>query len=636
MLTEIARQHLKLPDKRVGYALSVRNSHPQGSEWAEITLASEGFILVRDRREVAASLEFSLPALNQLHFAELEPANPLALFSEVKLACEVAGESEVLFRGYISEIREEGAFLRVFARDRAAKLFRTLCAVELEGATTAPLAGQSLVPLSDEFDDHTYGFDRLLTPEGFSPGGQRRAWKPGDVRVYDGGEELPPDFYRVYPASGVVKFLDPLPSSPAVSSVCCYIEGTSDAAEAVRQALAYPQEDGGVGAQPEELALPALGIDVHRLLWRRGEGKTADFVEALRRALPRNYALYYDSEQAKYTHCLLEQDTSPARPLINVSSLVRRRSRADVYTRVAVWGVRPNPPNLCLNAVVTDLQEGTGETYEWDGNEKKFGQGSIQLITDGANNRGFGRHNAPYAYQFYDFAKLDLGLDADGLPPRVSAVEIVAANSKNINSPKSANSKFSYGYEILGSVDDIRYERISPDANLLLPPLAVARLSGLTMERMRYVKIRVKPAKDGVSNESDPGLALNEIRLFGDDRFLVAAAVQGDDPAGEFYFPLLLEKTASAGPQVMLVDTGDSLAETEATKLARDLLSAALCTYMSFEAECIADPTVRLGETVSCVHPVTGIPHTFLVERVELTPARTRVCGTDYNAEVLR
>lgn len=634
--TEIAREHLRQLNKDIRYSLSVRNAHPEGNAWVELPLGTDGFTLVADRTELAASLSFTTPAVNQLHFDELDPTNPLALYSEIKLEAEVAGESEVLFRGFVTEVVEEGAVLRVHARDGAVRLSRSMCQVELEGGVTPAITGAPLVALPDEYDAHTFGFDRDLTPEGFSPSGERRAWKPGDIRVYSGGEEVQPDFYCVYPESGVVKFSDPIPTAPTVGNVCCYLEGTSDVSAAVTAALQYPQEDGGAGIPTEELDLPPLGVDLHRLEWRRGQGTAADYIQALARKLPRNYVFRYDSAAGKFTHSLLEQDATPDRSLINVAAFAHTRTRAAIYARVVVTGRRTNPPNLALSAAVTDLQEGIGEKYAWDGNDKQFGQGSVALILDGDSNTGFGRHDAPYAYQFYDFALLDLGLDEDGLPPRVSSVEVVASNSQNVNSQKSANTMFSYGYELLGSVDGLAYERISPDALLLLPPLSVARISGLTMPRFRYLKVRVKPAKDGVSNESDPGLALNEIRVYGDDWFAAEARVQGDDSEGDFYYPELLEKTQAIGPQALIVDVGDLLAETEAAKLAAELLAESLFAYNTYETECIADPTLHLGETVSCVHPVTGGAHAMVVERLELTPVRTRVFGTDYNAEVLR
>ena len=634
--TQTARNYTAQSDKRVYYTLEVRGFHDESVQWSRLPLAREGFRLTNDREELAASLEFTLPAANALHFSELNPNNPLALFSEARLTCEMAGESEVLFLGFISEIREEGGVMRCFARDYAQKLSRAVCEVELEGETTAELALSPLIALTSEYDACTFGFDQQQTPDGFSAQGVRRAWKPDDIRVYANGAEVQPDLYRVYPESGVVRFAQPLPQSPGVTGVRCYIEGTSDVASAITAALQYPQDKGGTGADENELDLPDIGTDLNRLEWRRGAGKASELLTAISAKLPRNYRFWHDPSRGVFTHALMEQSNLPMHTLHGVASFARTRSRKSIYTRVIVRGVRSNPPNLATGAAVTDLQQNVGEVFEWLGNERTVGQGSIALIIDGDANHGFGRHNAPYLYQFYDFALIDLGVDADGLPPRVSAIELTAANSYNVNSQKSANTKFSFGYEILGSVDGVDYERISPDAQVLLAPLQTARIDNLTMTRMRYVKLRVKPAKDGVSNDNDPGLALNEIRIYGDDSFIAEAALQNTDPQGAFYCRELLEKCGGAGAQVMLVDVGDSLPECEAAKLAADLLTESLCAYTSFEVECAADPTVRVGQTVSCAHPVTGGAQSFLVERVELTPARVRVSGTDYNAEVLR
>jgi|GEM_PF-1910589 len=629
-------EQLKSPVTLVQYVLEVRSSHLESGEWAGLPLAQNGFSLIRDRKDVAATLACRIPASSLSYFDELEPENPLALFSEIRLTGKVGGASEVLFAGFITDIREEGEHIRIFATDHCFRLLHTLCAVELEGDTTAKLTNQPLVALPDESDDHTYGFDPVSTPEGFAPDGTRRAWHPGDIRAYDGGEEVAPDFYRVYPASGVVRFCDPLPESPTVGSVYCYLEGTSDAAAALAQALAYEREKGGAGITVGEMDLPDIGTDLQRVRWEKGEGCVADFIRALAERLPRNYRFWFDSEPGKFTHELLTQQQTAERELINVASLHRVRSREQICTRVAVRGRRTHPLNLALNAALTDLQAGVGETFRWDGSEKVFGEGTTGLIRDGDDNSGFGRHDAPYEYEFYDFAKFDLGLDDEGNPPRVSAIELTAANSKNVNSQSSANSKFSYGYELLGSTDDVDYERVSADATVLLCPLSRVRLPLESSARFRYLKVRVKPAKDGVSNDDDPGLALNEIRILGDDEYLVEAAVQDTDPDGDFYYPELLEKTGGAGPQVLLVEVGDELAETEAVKLARTLLAQLITEYYGYEAICIGDPTVRVGQTVSAKHPVTGDSMNFLVERVELTPRLTRVFGADFNAEVLR
>ncbi len=634
--TKTARDYVAQSDKRIYYTLEVRGFHEENAQWSRLPLAREGFRLVSDRAELAASLEFTLPAASALHFSELNPNNPLALFSEARLTCEMAGESEVLFLGFINEIREEGGVMRCFARDHAQKLSRAVCEVEMEGKTTAELALSPLIVLASEYDACTFGLDPHKTPDGFSAAGVRRAWKPGDIRVYANGVEVQPYLYRVYPESGVVRFAQPITQLLGVTGVRCYIEGTSDAAVAVTKALQYPQGKGGIGADVDDYDLPDIGTDLHRLEWRRGAGKTSEFIAALSERLPRNYRFWHDPSRGVFTHALMEQNLLAPHALSGIASFARIRSRKGIYTCVIVNGTRTNAPNLAPGAAVTDLQQNVGEVFEWSGNERTVGQGSIALIIDGDSNHGFGRHNAPYLYQFYDFALIDLGLDAEGKPPRVSAIELTAANSHNVNSQKSANTKFSFGYEVLGSLNGADYQRISPDAQMLLAPLQTARLGNLTMQRMRYVKLRVKPAKDGVSNDNDPGLALNEIRIYGDDSFTAEAALQDTDPQGAFYCPELLEKCEGAGAQVMLVDVGDTLPDCEAAKLAADLLTESLCAYTSFEVECVADPTARVGQTVSCAHPVTGGAQSFIVERVELMPGRVRISGTNYNAEVLR
>ncbi len=287
--TQTARNYVAQPDKRIFYILEVRGFHEEYAQWARLSLAREGFTLTDDRAELASSLEFTVPAGNALHFGEIDPANPLALFSEARLTCEMAGESEALFLGFIAEIREEGALLRCFARGHAAKLARAACEVELEGECTGELAQSPLIALADEYDSHTFGLDPQQTPEGFSAQGVRRAWKPGDIRVHANGAELEPGFYRVYPASGVVRFLDPMPASPSVTGVRCYIEGTSDAASAISAMLQYPQDKGGIGADESELDLPAIGTDLFRLDWRRGAGKASELLVALAQKLPRNH-----------------------------------------------------------------------------------------------------------------------------------------------------------------------------------------------------------------------------------------------------------------------------------------------------------------------------------------------------------
>ncbi len=237
--------YLKNYEKTIKYKLEVRSSHPESSIWSEINILPGGFTIVRDRTQLGSTLIAQVPGENLLYFEEIEAANPLALFSEVRLTCQVGNEQGVLFLGFIVEIREEEGRFSLLAIDHCYRLMRSLCEIEVDGELTTEITNAPLYPLPDEFDNYTFGLRQEETPLGFSSVGKRRAWKPSVYKIVEAGKELSPDFYRVYPNSGVVRFLDPIPSSPVIESIHCYIEGTSDVSEAVSQALTYSRELGG-------------------------------------------------------------------------------------------------------------------------------------------------------------------------------------------------------------------------------------------------------------------------------------------------------------------------------------------------------------------------------------------------------
>ncbi len=363
---------------------------------------------------------------------------------------------------------------------------------------------------------------------------------------------------------------------------------------------------------------------------------TSELFDLLSDFVPNNYYFFYDAEDGKFKHTLISQKPQADREVINVAEFSRLRMRENVFTSVAIRGKRTDPNNLALSATLTDLQASTGEIFRWNGSEKIFGEGSINLTRDGDDNTDFGRHNVPYQYTFYDFILFELPLDSYGKPPIISAVGITAANSKNVNSQSSSNPKFSYGYEVLGSNNGSNYEPISEQARVLLRPLERVIIPAFEESRYRYIKLRVKPAKDGVSNDNDPGLAVNEVRIYGDDNYLVQVGIQGNDPQGKFYYPELLEKTNGVGFQVLLLDVADKLAEAEAKKLAESILLESLRDYLAYQITSITDPAVKIGQTVSVKHPVTGEMFTFLVERIEIKPTYSKIYGRDLNAEVLR
>ncbi|MEP0813317.1 MAG: hypothetical protein HRF49_01450 [bacterium] len=633
--TETARAALAARNKRIVFRARLKTSHPESNEWREYPLAENGFRLVRESG-LPARLELDPVPPDGGFGAESDPSERWQLFAQCELWCDVYTgpaeyESQRLFDGILTEITPRDYGLPAVALDRLHILSRTVCAVAME-AEQIPIVDGAPLARAEEFDDHTFGLVMAETPDGFSAEGERRAWQPGDIRVFDSaGGELPPGSYAVYPDSGVVRFHSIPEDDVFISGVRCYIEGTNDVSNVLLSALTYPKEKGGPGLSVAQLDLPALGLDLNRVEWAEADGSVADFISHLRGALPGNVSLSYDSDSGRFKLRAIEQSETPDLTLLNPVSVSGPRDAHEVYTRVIIRGENPAPAPLSDDAEITDLQEGVGETFKWEGNKKTFDAGTIALVSDGGANTGFGRHNLPgEPYDWRDFALLDLGAPEGGGFFRISRVDVVAANSANPNSQSGANLIFLYGVELLGSRDGVGFVRIAPGAKCFLKALEVRTFDSLSFDRFRYLKVRVKPAKDGLSNQSDPGLALNEIRIWGALEYEIESCVQDDDPDAPFYFPALLEKTSAIGHLTYIEDAGNALDRYAAKARADALLSEFIRAFQAVEYSCIVDPTADVDMTAAVEDAATGIEMSFLIHRVVIEGTRTVVSGVDY------
>ena len=639
-LTQLTREALAKTRKRITLIARIKTSHPESGEFAEFEIAEGGIRLTR---------EIGLPAMLEIEpvppqggfGAETDPANPFQLFARIEVRCEVALagggiESERLFDGVATEIERTDGRMRIVALDMLHVLSRTVTKVAFDAATVAIPGAAPLSPAT-ELGGLAYGLDISETPDGFSAAGARRSWKPGDIRVTNAqGAELPPAAYAVYPDSGAVVFHSAPGGSVYVSGVRCYIEGTADISSIMRAALSFPKDKAGPGIPEDMIDFSPIGLDLNRVRWDEADGSVWDFWSFVRKVLPSNLFLYYDSATAKFKLELAAQKAAPDVELINP---VRVESPADgysVYTRVLVKGDIPAPRPISETAIVGDLMAGEGEIFRWSGNQKIFGEGTISLIKDGDGNTGFGRHNlSGDAYDWRDFASLDLGLAADGKPRRITRIDVVAANSHNPNSQSGAGLKFLYGVEILGSLDAVSYERISEGAVMYLKPLEVRTIDRPVFDNARYLKVRIKPAKDGLSNDSDPAAALSEIRVYGSQKYEAVAEVQADDPGADFYHPQLLEKIAQIGHLTYIEDAGDLFDEFAAKGRAAALLGEFIRAFGRVEYLCVFDPMAKPLITAGASDPLTGVNAGFLVEKAVMDGQTTRVEGVNYLAEPL-
>ncbi|MCD6119220.1 hypothetical protein J7K50_05220 [bacterium] len=638
--TEAAKTALEKRSKKVVFRVLLKTSHPESSAFEEFTLREGGFRLTREAG-LPARLELSPIPPDGGFGAENDPSNRWQLFARVELWCDVylsseSYESERLFDGIVTEIEPQNEGLYAVALDRMHILSRTVCEVNLD-ADTVVIADGSPLAQAAEFDQLTYGLDINITPDGFSPSGARRSFRPGDIRVYNpSGDEVPPGAYTVYPDSGVVRFNTTPQGTFTINGVHCYIEGTNDVSDVMMAALIYPKDSGGPGIDAGEIAFENLGLDLNRVRWKNTDGCVLDLLNHVKESTPGNIALYYNSAAGQFKLELVEQKETPDYDLINPIRVNGPRSAHEVFTRVVLHGDFANAKPLTDDATVTDLLAGVGDIFKWDGNKKVFDVGSIGLVTDGNANSGFGRHNLTGdPYDWRNFAKIDLGVPPGGGLYRVSRIDIVAANSHNPNSQSASNKLFLYGVDLLGSLDDASYVRISPEAKMYLKALEVRTLESITFDRFRYLKIRIKPAKDGLSNENDPGIALNEIRIYGSMEFRAEAAVQDTDPNADFYYPDLVEKTAQVGHLTYIEDTGGALDRYAADERAAALLDEFIRSFQRVEYRCIIDPTIRVHATAGINDSATGLENSILVEKIVIEGETTIVCGTNYLAAPL-
>jgi len=638
--TEAAKTALEKRSKKVVFRVLLKTSHPESNTFEEFTLRDGGFRLTREAG-LPARLELSPIPPEGGFGTENDPSNRWQLFARVELWCDIyysteSFESERLFDGIVTEIEPQNEGLYAVALDRMHILSRTVCEVNLD-ADTVVIADGSPLAQAAEFDQFTYGLDINITPDGFSPSGARRSFRPGDIRAYNpSGDEVPPGAYTVYPDSGVVRFNTTPQGTFTINGVHCYIEGTNDVSDVMTAALIYPKESGGPGIDAGDIAFENLGLDLNRVRWKDTDGCVLDLLNHVKESTPGNIALYYNSAAGQYKLELVEQKETPDYDLINPILVSGPRSTHEVFTRVVLHGDFANAKPLTDDATVTDLLAGVGDIFKWDGNKKVFDEGSIGLIADGNANSGFGRHNLPGdPYEWRSFAKIDLGVPPGGGLYRVSRIDIVAANSHNPNSQSASNKLFLYGVDLLGSLDDASYVRISPEAKMYLKALEVRTLESITFDRFRYLKVRIKPAKDGLSNENDPGIALNEIRIYGSMEFRAEAAVQDTDPNADFYYPDLVEKTAQVGHLTYIEDTGGALDRYAADERAAALLDEFIRSFQRVEYRCIIDPTIRVHATAGISDPATGLENSILVEKIVIEGETTIVCGTNYLAAPL-
>lgn len=670
--TQATTNHLLQLDKRVGYLLELRNGFPAGAQWQ--TFPCENFTLTRDAGaggEIAPATLRAALCNDALAFSrESAPDCRTALGAQARLTCTVGDESEVLFIGRVYRVEPEDYGFTLFAHDPLALVHECECELALEPSATAELPLRELGLTGGGVFGSVFGFcytgggDPAFNQD--QPAGtRRRAWAPGDIRLwYDAAatQEVSPQHYQVHLAGGVVSLLeDTAGRQYFVSGVSCYIEGSLDWAAAVCAALAHPLSAGGIGAAPEELDCPPTGLDLAAPLYFRG--RVGDLLRDILARQQANLRLWYDSATGKYTLRVVKQQPYGQErwTLLHAQSCAQPRELRDVYSRVVVSGLCERPRNaLCQDpGAVSDITT-QGDWFGWRGVDSGWAlpwELAVKLLADGDDNLGAGVHNlAPSEGggtdkydSWYNFILLDLGV-----PRRISRVRAGLPSSRNINASAGHQGAFWPGLQVLGSVDGQQYRLLSPLLHGRFPPLHQLDVAGadIALPRVRFIKLLLGAYKYGHAGGHDPQIALGEFAVYCTEEYRVVKEIDSAATPATFYsytadydrdgqvdtwqrnHPALFARLGGR-QRTLFEDQRGELNEYLAHDRALDLLAESVRLFQQVRFTSVCDPRVRLYDTVAVPDAINGGVPGILVEHIVLTPGGTQISGTDYRAQAL-
>ncbi|MCC7477040.1 hypothetical protein IT575_01160 [bacterium] len=680
---ESTTAHLAGYDKQVDYLFELRTGHPESSSWQAFRFAD--FSLSHDSggpggAPSPALLQIELLNEDLSYSNEVDPANRVQLFAQARLSCTVDGASEVLFYGRVYRVEAQDCRLYLTCQDWLALLHECECELNLapeESSEISP-ARQLFLAGGGAFGS-VFGFsysgagDPAFNTD--SPAGtRRRAWAPGDIRLwYDSAasQEVPPKHYLVQLQSGTVSILeDTAGRSYYASGVRCYLEGTLDWSTVFETALRYPAALGGPGAASEELDLPLLGLDLAAPLYFRGRvGELFEQVLSLQQA---NLRLVYDSRAAglgepgspgRFKLRLIEQKAAGEVDweLLHPQSVAQPRDIRELYSRVVLSGQAERPRNT-LTESTTEISSivSSGDWFAWDGlnveADSSFAAAGPRLW-DGDASQGASVHNLAasegggtgFYDSWYGFIEADLGS-----VQRISRVRAVLPGSRNPNAQAGHQGKFWPGLRVEVSEDGSAWRLLSAQLAGRYPPHSLAEAAGrdLLAPRARYLRVLCGAYKHGFDNEDDPSIGLAELEVYTSEEYRIVREI---DPAAgppSFYsYSADYDRDGSidqwqrnapglwqrlGGRHRTRFERAESLVnELLAADRALDLLSESVRLFQQLRWRAVCDPRVRLYDTVAALDELNGDISTLLVERVLLRPGLSEISGTDYRAAAL-
>lgn len=657
--TQLATDELRRPGRRVSWQLEARSDLSDEQAWQVLPMTD--FRLLADTAG-AARLRAEIPDAAGSWRDPEDAANPLRLLSELRLSCMVGAESEVLFRGRVSELDPGEGLLRLRALDWSCLFAETECRLQLAPDETAELSVRQLSLIGSGAFGSVYGLTYTgpgdLAFNADSPAGtRRRSFVAGEIRLwYDSAMtlEVAPGHYQVNLAGGSVSILeDTAGHAYWLSGVRCYIEGTLDLAEIYRTALQYPAASGGPGLAAQQLDMPDLGLSPAGAIgW---QGPVAGLLAKLRETQQANLRLWYDPEADSFVLRLLEQQPSADNELLSASERGRPRDIAQFYSRVVLEGLSERPVNVLADTAVASDTSSQGDWFSWDGlnvgADDSFAN-VAGLLWDGDVSRGASLHNLAasenggtgFYDSWYEYMQFDLGS-----LQRVQRLRAVLPGSRNLNAAAGHQGLFWPGLRLLGSLDGSDWRLLSPLLQGRFAPHSIVEVSGgeILLPELRYLRVQLGAYKHGFDNQTDPSIGLAELEVYTAERYRVVREIEPAAAPASWYVytadydgdgqpdrwlrnhPLLWQRLGGRHRTLFGQFAGNEfLAQDRAT----DLLAESLRQFSGIEWRCLPDPRIRLYQTVAGLDSA-GHMVRALVERIEHSPRGTLVGGTDYLAE---
>ena len=438
--------------------------------------------------------------------------------------------------------------------------------------------------------------------------------------------------------------------------------------------------------------------DMDLFQWQPKNGTAQDALKAIQKALRPNFRYFTDhsvGDRGRFRAEYIIQKTVPgtgARAYdiellrLLAGGLKVPKVLANIYTRVKMPFTKERPvdwikdsemiyllePGVLLGAQTVSstqmLAFHAGENHEtalneiWRvrDNDPNTGFGSSDLPNSGLNPfgetyepiRSAPATNTAYGYVAWGIFDLNRGAAWGDASTNRDLGELVfyGGGSRNPKSLDAGPGIFSTGARIWAArAEDVANagERFNKAHYRIISQEAVRddlrtngesgremRVKNLVVPRARLLYVEVKAFKHTVAQQTNPAAMCHLFSAYEPTEGLITVQIQNTDPAGEFYYPELLQKMGGRH-RTLTIPEKSKLGGIAALIQAKRYLHDAIRNYQSGSAATIHDPMMRPGVSFRFQYGRRNIDSTALALTVTHSRKQTDTGARDYLAGTL-